>query len=63
MDIIKYRITFRGTKGKPGFKDVLASQVYRAVQNLTDKGYTMVVINPEPHIGKCKSTSLVQSHG
>jgi len=50
MNIIKYRITFRNTKGKPGFKDVVASSVYRAVQNLTDKGYTMVVINPEPHI-------------
>jgi len=54
MDIIKYRITYRDAMGMPGFKDVLASQVYRAVQNLTDKGYTMVVINPEPHI--------VQSH-
>jgi len=50
MITIKYRITFRGTKGKPEFKDVVASSVYRAVQNLTDKGYTMVVINPEPHI-------------
>ena len=55
MNIIKYRITFRNTKGKPGFKDVVASSVYRAVQNLLTKGYTMVVINPEPHI--------VQSHG
>jgi hypothetical protein len=46
MPIIKCRITYRNTKGKPGFKDVLASDVSSTVARLEAKGYTLVRPNP-----------------
>jgi hypothetical protein len=41
-----YRITYRNTRNKPGFKDVLAAQVVTAVRSLEAKGYTLVIVNP-----------------
>ena len=43
---MKCRITFRNTKGKPGFKDVLASQVEETISSLEKKGYTLVIPGP-----------------
>lgn len=40
------RITYRNTKGKPGFVTVLEDQVKAMIQRLTGKGYKMVVANP-----------------
>lgn len=48
---MKYRITYRNTKGKPGFKDCLATQRDIVVKELERKGYTMIFVNP-PHFVK-----------
>lgn len=45
-----YRVTFRNTRGKPGFKDVLPSKVLGFMRDLHDKGYTMIVCNADETI-------------
>lgn len=54
MDNTFCRITYRNTKGKPGFVTVPLSQVSVTVQRLQGKGYTMVVPNP-PYTVKPKT--------
>jgi hypothetical protein len=51
MPILKCRVTYRNTKGKPGFKDVLLSQVPATIEALEAKGYTMIQANP-PYEGR-----------
>lgn len=46
--IAYHRITYRNTKGKPGFKDVPAAQITTAMRVMADKGYTMIIVNPQP---------------
>lgn len=49
-----YRITYRNTKGKPGFVTVPEAAVKITVQRLTGKGYTMVTVNPGPIVKRAK---------
>lgn len=45
------RITYRNTKGKPGFVTVPYSMESVTIQRLVGKGYTMVTANP-PYVVK-----------
>lgn len=51
------RITYRNTKGKPGFVTVPYSMESVTIQRLVGKGYTMVIANPPRAVKSLKGKS------